>query len=309
MIQILKRKIRTLYRLLFNKPVGQIIMLHRVSTFDPNKLRCNEHMKVSPAFLEQYIVKKKNQSVFVSIDEVEAITTKILKLKKPFICVTLDDGYVDNYLNAFPIFVKHNIPFVIYITTGFVDDKYCIWWYQLERIIVENTTIVLSSGLAYNCETLAEKENVFLQLRKEILELPSENFEIHFRELFSNYTLTLDGSTEKLMLTWNQIIEMSQHPLCTIAAHSVSHRRMSTLDADDLIVEVLDSKKMLEKYINKEVKHFAFPFGTDFEVSDVVVDKVKECGFTTATFSNGGPIKRLDRDKFRLSRMMLVEKV
>jgi len=308
MLKIIKRKFRTLYNLIYNKPIGQIYMLHRVCLFEEGKISLNENMKVSPEFLEQFIVENLGKYDFLSLDQISNSITKKQNPRRPFIAFTLDDGYFDNYQFAFPIFCKYNIPFTIYVTTGFVDRISLLWWYQLEDVVMQNDLVTLSNGMHFNCETIQNKETSFLQIRKIILELPSRDFDKSVRELFSNYSLELEKYSKELILTWDQILQMSKDPLCTIAAHTVTHRRMSELSDEDLLVEISKSKNIIENKIKKEVIHFAYPFGTGFEVNEKAVDMVKKSGFQTATFANGGVIRKQDRDLFRLTRIMLIEK-
>jgi peptidoglycan/xylan/chitin deacetylase (PgdA/CDA1 family) len=43
-----------------------------------------------------------------------------LKVTKPLVCVTFDDGYKDNYSNAVPVLLRHRIPAAFFVSTGLV---------------------------------------------------------------------------------------------------------------------------------------------------------------------------------------------
>ena len=307
MRKIIRRKFKTLFNLVYNKPIGTIYMLHRVHPFEKGKLLLNENMKVTPEFLERFILERLDKYEFLSLDQAVAVVEKKMKLTKPFIVFTLDDGYADNYIHAFPIFQKYNIPFIIYISSGFIDRFSLLWWYQLEDIIMHNNSVCLSNGMCFSCDSIAEKEISFLAIRKIILEIPTVDFDNQLRELLSDYTLNFEKYSEELMLSWNQILELSKSSLCTIGAHTVTHPRLSELSLSDLNKEITESKEILEEKIKQNVVHFAYPFGTSFEVNMQVVDAVKQSGFISSIYSNGGVIRKQDKDLFSLNRTMLVE--
>ena len=121
--------------------------------FEDNKLLPNENMKVSPLFLEKFIIELKSKGYeFISLDRLYEILKNGEKVEKQIV-FTLDDGYEDNYKIAYPIFKKYNVPFAVYITTSFPEKKAILWWYILEDLIIENSEIILFDGLKYICKT------------------------------------------------------------------------------------------------------------------------------------------------------------
>ena len=91
--------------------IATIFLLHRVSPFECDRLFLNERMKVSPDFLEEFILKLKDDGYnFINLSELHHILTHNIKTKKNII-FTLDDGYRDNYTYAYPVFKRNKIPF------------------------------------------------------------------------------------------------------------------------------------------------------------------------------------------------------
>ena len=129
-LQYLRRKLHN-----FTHPVqGRILMLHRVVEQRSDEPEQRE-LEVTPRFLEQTIETYRHEGyIFVSIDEACNIIKGGKRLKHPFICLTFDDGYRDNYTTALPILKRLDIPFAIYISTDFIDNKQPMWWYPDQQL-------------------------------------------------------------------------------------------------------------------------------------------------------------------------------
>lgn len=285
---------------------GTVYMLHRVCPHNPKALYPNENLKVSPEFLEKFIIKKQKKYDFISLDCLAEIIHSGIKPKRPFICFTLDDGYKDNLDYAAPLFEKYKIPYTIYLTTCFPDKIAFLWWFILEDIIVNNPSIKLSNGTVFSAKNKDEKEEAFLAVRSVLLENSKTDFKTNFYSLLSDYTQESSFDLNGYTLSWEDIKTLAASPLCTIGAHTKNHAALSKIDKTSAIQEIMQGKTELENKIGKPVLHFAYPYGSAAEVSDREYDLAKNCGFKTAVLSYGGNFKVLDPQKiYSLPRKLL----
>lgn len=127
----------------FHPIVGEIWMLHRVVKQRSNVPEQRE-LEVTVDWLEQKILEyQKRGYIFVSISETlrrigglenNSFTPLLRRNKRRFVCITFDDGYQDNYTLAYPMLKRLNVPFTVYVTTGFIDNQLPMWWYKGEQL-------------------------------------------------------------------------------------------------------------------------------------------------------------------------------
>jgi peptidoglycan/xylan/chitin deacetylase (PgdA/CDA1 family) len=283
-------------------------MLHRVDYIDSKKLFSNENMKVSPEFLENFILElKSNEYQFISLDKLYDILQNGEKVKKQIV-FTLDDGYKDNYEIAYPIFKKYNVPFAIYVTTSFPENDAILWWYVLEDLVLVNDNIELSNGQSFECKLKEQKEDTFLKIRKIILGFKQKDFLESLNELFSNYKVDWFSKNRELCMSWNEIIDLSKDGLCTIGGHTKNHYALNQLSIEEAKYEIIEANKIIEEKIGKKIEHFAYPFGSRVEIGQREFDIVKSLGFKTTSTTRRGNIY-LEHNKYleSLPRVMLAE--
>lgn len=288
---------------------GLVYMLHHVTEKNPNGIPTNEDLKVSPAFLERVILAyKANGFDFISLDELPAILFSIQKLENPFIAFTIDDGYLDNFTYALPIFERHKVPFAIFVATDLIDQKAILWWDALEDLVLHNNTINYNKQ-SFPCHTFQEKWDTFRIIREDILKYNQSQLIETLQKTFSDYHIDWYKPIREKAMTWVQVKELSQHPLCTIGGHTVSHPALNQLSDDDFRQEVRVGIEKLESITGKKINHFAYPYGSPNEIGEREYRLINEFNFTTSFIAYGGCITEENKNNItHLPRVFLHER-
>lgn len=287
--------------------LGVVLMLHRVAEYDKSRLVPNEDLKVSPVFLQKTIDKyRKAGFAFLSLDEVYDVITEKNKIDKPFVAFTLDDGYLDNYTTAYPIFKRNQVPFCIFVATDFPDKRAILWWITIEDLILSNNDLQLSDGSTYICQTYQQKWDTFRLIREKILKLDQRNLLNSLQELFANYQINWLAPIQKMGMSWENIKELGKEPLCTIGGHTMSHPSFIPLTLNEIKDEIDGGIERLKSIIDYDIHHFAYPYGSMKEDEEREYEYLKTFNFKTTFVSFGGVTTKDDINNLtHLPRFML----
>ena len=139
--------------------VTPILMYHSVSSDETSSLSVSlENFSRQMEFL-----KANNYSV-ISLDELVSQIKKGKRFTPRTVAITFDDGFEDNYLNAFPTLAKHDMPAIIFLITGYVGTREGYLKWDQVRLMMEN-------GIDFGGHT---RNNVYLPAVKEISRLWEE---------------------------------------------------------------------------------------------------------------------------------------
>ena len=172
---------------------------------------------ITPELLKEHLSYLKDENyISLTMNDVRNYLVHNEPIPEKSILITFDDGYMDNYYNAFPILKDLNLKATIFCTTSALDGKY--------------------------------------------------------------------------YLSEDAIREMSDYGI-DIQSHTVYHPNLDKLTYADQLIEMINSKKTLERIINKEIYAIAYPFG-DF--NDDTIKAAKEAGYTLGFTTNRGLSDRED---------------
>ncbi len=118
----------------------------------------------------QYI--KDNYKVIPLEEAVEYLQTDIEKIADSIV-ITFDDGYSDNYHNAYPLLKKHSFPATIFLISDLINDKGGKYLSRLQIGEMKSNNISFGSHtISHRILAGLEKEEIIREIKgsKDILE-------------------------------------------------------------------------------------------------------------------------------------------
>lgn len=257
----------------------------------------------------EYILKYFNP---ISLDQLEGFYYRGDSLRKNSIFITFDDGFANNYHHAFPVLKRFNCPAVVFITTGYIDNKASLWVERLEYSI-HNTKLkrlkisVLNNDVDLPMSTNEEKEIAY----KTVLKYLKSGLSLSVIEEIVNYISRylgfpdlkiIEGNEDYRFLTWENVREMADSGI-SFGAHTVSHVNLINEDIEKAEWEMKTSKAEIEKQLGKECIAFCYPFGRS-GYNSKIEGLLKDAAFKFS-FQLGGELNDRKTNPFLLSRIPL----
>lgn len=279
-----------------------ILMYHRVSPVKDNwslePLSPQEFEKQIEYFCRNYEI--------VPLERLASCIHQGNALPERAMVITLDDGYKDNYLYAYPVLKKYHVPATIFLTTGHIGtDK--LFWDGKVSYIVNNSNITqldLDELGRFSFSSATDKHQAGLKIVEKLKKLPNEKKNALIEKLVSICGIEIPpGLAKDFILSWEEVKEMSSGGIA-FGAHTVNHPILTNLPLKQAKWEITQSKRDIEERLGKEVTTFAYPNG-DFNAG--VVELVQKAGFSCAVSVLPGKLISLKDNPYCLSRIGAIE--
>lgn len=223
----------------------------------------------------------------VSLDGLNAFIDQKEDLPDYPVLVAFDDGYRDNYLQAFPILKKHRINAVIFVTSGFVNRVAVPWKDRVQRLsevagynmLTERLKAKMSSQYPGAAGLGSGAINILSGLRNEEKDHVLTEMEQQFDVRATSY--------QALFCSWDELREMKVQGI-SIEPHTVTHPILSSIDDEQIEKEIYLSKNEVEKEIGCQVTSFAYPKGRLEDFNEKAVQCLKKHGFNCSFTTDHG---------------------
>jgi peptidoglycan/xylan/chitin deacetylase (PgdA/CDA1 family) len=190
------------------------------------------------------------------------------RLKKRSVCITFDDGYVDNLHFAYPLLLNSNTPATIFVCSQYIDKDREYWWDELERIMLVSTCIpndllmnIDGQEYRWSLNSYGQRMRTYYQVHKTLKSLN----EIKRKKALS-YLLDWAGQDDRTRTYYRpinstEIRKLAQNDLIHIGSHAMTHSTLSSLTYEEQYFELLGSKEHIENITNSPVLIMAYPHG------------------------------------------------
>ncbi len=265
-----------------------IVCYHRVVTDVARHPWSAPAMLVSVRTLERQLDWIGRRYRFTSLDEVarawEGWLSEGRRPERPLAAVTFDDGYEDNYRNAFPLLLRKGVPAAFFVVTGAVGRDRVLLHDELYLLLRQAEDRLGPAGLGALLGRLGVASGRGLVETKERLlaTLPRHRLRRLIRRLWWEVDPPAGGFDhargDHRLLEWRRLREMHAAGM-VIGSHTRSHRVLPNEPEATVRAELESSKRALEERLGGEVRHLSYPGGG---FSPEVVEAAADAGYRYA---------------------------
>ncbi|QHT65783.1 polysaccharide deacetylase family protein [Rhodocytophaga rosea] len=257
---------------------------------------------------------------------VEQLHSKSLK---PFIVISFDDGYVDNYLEAKPLLEKYELPATFFISNKHIGTTKAFWWDELAYLLLQVKSLPATLSIHLNKELIiynlkddavlteekfqkhrlwnytltppTRRAALYISLWKLLSPLPYEEQQDFLEELKRWAGTQQQIDANYFSMSERQLTDLADCELFTVGGHTVSHLALSHHAVEIQHQEIAHNKQYLEAATGEEIDTFAYPSGN---FNETTVNILKQQGFRSA-FTTHHQSVQSQTDPFRVGRFQI----
>lgn len=222
--------------------------------------------------------------------------------------ITFDDGWHDNFTNAFPVLREFQLPATIFLATSFIGTNKLFWPEEFTYYLQHSEVKALAKENQVLNRFFGKKDNRGREehfLDNAILTMktffPDKREEI-LRHLRSIYPLPTIG---RQLMNWEEAKEMQSSGMVSFGAHSANHVILDQVSLQEAEEEIIRSMQELENRLGVRSMCFAYPNGNFNKDLQCIL---KRNGFRGAVTTRKGWVSE-DTALFEIPRIGMHEDV
>lgn len=301
----------SLLRAITRRPRAMILRYHSVAALEDRADFYLDHgLTITPEAFERQLQFLTRRYRIIPLQDIVDRLRQGLPPHKDTLAITFDDGFRDNYIRAFPILRRYQVPATFYLTTGCIDNRQIFWVAQLRYMLtvthVPELRTTKPEKFFFNLAQPHGKEEAFRTLVVRMKNIPT-SLRLELLAEVTNQLAVDDSFLRNIMMTWDEVRDMHKHGM-SFGAHTVTHPNLPNTDLAEAEREIRESKEMIEAELKTSILDFSYPNGRgSSHLTDQIKALVGKAGFHSAVTSVPGGIE-LGHDLLALKRVGVYKK-
>jgi peptidoglycan/xylan/chitin deacetylase (PgdA/CDA1 family) len=211
------------------------------------------------------------------------------------VALTFDDGLRSNVEVAYPLLHRLAMPATFFVCPGLVDRGKWLWTHEMRRRLARLGPQA-RAGLAREWAAPAGVKE-FVAWMKTIDSAARRRVEQRVREATPGFAPSAQEREDCDLADWKSLRRLDA-ALVSIGSHTLTHPILPGTSAEELEREVRDSRRLLERALERPVDTFAYPDGDLDAASEACVRR----HYRAALTADEGWVRR-GADVYRLPRL------
>jgi peptidoglycan/xylan/chitin deacetylase (PgdA/CDA1 family) len=284
------------------RPTGAIVLMYHsvadksaVGFIDPPNHLDAAHFERQMEYLSKY-------RHVISLGELVQHLTAGKALPAGSVCITFDDGYLDNLTVAAPILAKYSLPATLYLPTAYIDRAETHWADVLHQSFTFRTKNVLTIpalGLRADISKAGECVAAYRSLHGPLLvSLYDER-----QALLAEVQRQLEPKVKppRLTMNWDDVRRLQKdYPLFSIGGHSQNHIDLHAHGGEQALNEINGCMNDIRRELSATPEHFSFPYARWSKESRTMV---VQAGWASAVADGGSFRISAGADQYGIARV------
>ena len=195
------------------------------------------------------------------------------------IVLTFDDGLRNNLTVVYPILRQLQVSATMFVCPGLVESGAWLWNHEM-RCRMQTLAVPDLAELRMKLLAPGTSVDAIVEWMKTLRLQQRLVAEETIRQATAGFQPTAIQHGAFDIMDWDDLRSLDCN-LITVGSHTLSHPILTTLSAEEIESEILESRRCLEQRLEREVNFFCFPNGAYDKRAYQLVQKTYRAAVTT----------------------------
>lgn len=246
------------------RPAGAIVLMYHSVAPDDVAEFIDPPNRLAPEMFERQMAFLSEHRRVVSLSQMVDQIASGVSPAAGTVCITFDDGYLDNLITAAPILEKYRLPATLFLATGYVARAEAQWadvlYWLLRRRTADKLRIPSPGGQEIDLGSDAGRRTARKLLHRRLLEATQGERQQLLAEV--EHQLRPRGLALRLTMSWDDVRELHRrYPFFEIGGHTREHIDLRMHCGEAARGEIDGCAEDIRRELGVPPRYFSFPYG------------------------------------------------